>query len=307
MSNDHDGHAHAHSQSNERRVLWALLLTGGFLLAEVIGGILSGSLALLADAGHMITDTAALGLSLAAFRASRRPATLRHSYGLHRFQVLAAFINGAVLIAVAAWIVVEAIGRLWQPIPVLAGPMMVVAVVGLLVNIASFVVLHGGDRSNLNMQGAALHVMGDLLGSIAAIAAAAGILWTGWTPIDPLLSIMVALMILRGAWRLAAHAFHVLMEGAPDGIDVDDLRTRLVASVPGLVDIHHVHLWTLTPEQPLITLHATSDGARSDQGILTDIQSMLAAEFGLGHATIQIERTRCTDGDCLENNCRDAP
>ncbi|WP_291718885.1 cation diffusion facilitator family transporter [Magnetospirillum sp. 64-120] len=220
MSADHDshhhvGHDHAHPQSNERRVLWALLLTGGFLLAEVIGGILSGSLALLADAGHMVTDAAALGLSFAAFRASRRPATLRHSYGLHRFQVLAAFVNGAALIGIAVWIVIEAISRLSQPVPVLAGPMMAVAATGLMVNIVCFLILHGGDQNNLNMRGAALHVMGDLLGSLAAIAAAAGILWTGWTPIDPILSVVVALMILRGAWRLAGNAFHVLMEGAP--------------------------------------------------------------------------------------------
>lgn len=300
-------HGHSHAPDNERRVLWALILTGGFLLAEVIGGLLSGSLALLADAGHMLTDTAALALSFAAFRASRRPATDRHSYGLHRGQVLAALVNGAALIGIAVWIVIEAVERLLQPIDVLAGPMMAIALVGLAVNLASFLILHGGDRDNLNMRGAALHVLGDLLGSVAAIAAAGIILATGWMPIDPILSVLVAVLILTSAWRLVRHSTHVLMEGTPDGIDVDDLRHQLVTLVPGVVDIHHVHLWMLTPEQPLITLHATVDVAQeAQQDILRDIQAALADGFGIRHATIQIEHVRC-DGWELTCSSKSSP
>ncbi|WP_009869430.1 cation diffusion facilitator family transporter [Paramagnetospirillum magnetotacticum] len=289
---DH-GHSHATAPDNEGRVLWALLLTGGFLLAEVIGGILSGSLALLADAGHMLTDTAALGLSFAAFRASRRPATGRHSYGMHRFQVLAAFINGAMLIGIAAWIFIEALQRIFQPVEVLAGPMMVVAILGLAVNVAAFFILHGGDQDNINMRGAALHVLGDLLGSVAAIVAAGVILWTGWMPIDPILSVLVALLIVRSAWRLVAGSAHVLMEGAPDGIDVDELRHDLMAQVPGVTDIHHVHLWMLTPTQPLITLHATVSGTADDGTLLRALQTALAERFDLHHTTIQIESESC--------------
>lgn len=288
---DHD-HGHAHA-GNERRVFWALLLTAGFMVAEVVGGIVSGSLALLADAGHMLTDAAALGLSLAAFRASRRPETVSHSYGQHRFQVLAAFLNGAALIGIALWIAIEAVQRVLVPVPVLGGTMLVVAGLGLAVNVAAFVILHGGDRENLNMRGAALHVLGDLLGSVAAIVAAVVIMATGWTPIDPILSVLVALLVLKSAWMLLSRSWHVLMEGAPVHIDVETLAAELVEDVPGVAGIHHVHLWMLTPDQPLVTLHATITAEADHDTVLHGLQAVLAAEFGLAHATIQVEREAC--------------
>ncbi|HLO77634.1 MAG TPA: cation diffusion facilitator family transporter [Magnetospirillum sp.] len=291
---DHHGHDHHdHHHGNERRVLWALLLTGGFMVAEVAGGILSGSLALLADAGHMLTDAAALGLSLAAFRASRRPETVTHSYGQHRFQVLAAFLNGAALIGIALWVAIEAAQRLFAPVPVLGKPMLVVAGLGLAVNLAAFLILHGGDRDNLNMRGAALHVLGDLLGSVAAIVAALVVLFTGWTPIDPILSVLVAGLVLKSAWMLLSRSWHVLMEGAPLDTDVDELKAALTQAVAGVADIHHVHLWMLTPDQPLITLHATITPAADHDGVLHGLQAALAARFGLAHATIQVERAYC--------------
>lgn len=290
---DHDDHHHHHAHGNERRVLWALLLTGGFMLAEVAGGILSGSLALLADAGHMLTDAAALGLSLAAFRASRRPETLKHSYGQHRFQVLAAFLNGAALIGIALWIAIEALQRLLSPVPVLGGTMLVVAVLGLVVNMVAFLLLHGGDRHNLNMRGAALHVLGDMLGSAGAIVAAGVILWTGWTPIDPILSVLVALLVVKSAWMLLARSWHVLMEGAPEGFDVDGLKADLVQAVPGVLDIHHVHMWMLTPDQPLLTMHATIAAETGHDDALYALQAALADRFEIAHATIQVERATC--------------
>ncbi|MCR6632066.1 MAG: cation diffusion facilitator family transporter [Magnetospirillum sp.] len=293
---DHGGHGHDHAHhhhGNERRVLWALLLTGGFMLAEVVGGIVSGSLALLADAGHMLTDAAALALSLAAFRASRRPETVTHSYGQHRFQVLAAFLNGAALIGIALWITLEAVQRLLAPVPVLGGAMLVVAGLGLAVNVAAFLILHGGDRENLNMRGAALHVLGDLLGSVAAIVAAVVILLTGWTPIDPILSVLVALLVLKSAWMLLSRSWHVLMEGAPVHIDVDDLVAGLSAQVPGVEGIHHVHVWMLTPEQPLLTLHATIAAGAEHDAVLHALQARLSEHHGLHHATIQVERADC--------------
>jgi cobalt-zinc-cadmium efflux system protein len=288
------GHAHAHA-GNERRVFWALLLTAGFVLVEVAGGILSGSLTLLADAGHMLTDTAALGLTWHAFRISRQPATPARSYGHDRAQVLAALINGGTLVAISAWIVVEAVQRLLAPVQVLGGAMLAVAVVGLVVNLAAWRVLSGGSEGNLNIHGAVLHVLSDLVGSAAAILAAGIILLTGWTPVDPLLSMLVALLILRSAWMLVARSWHVLMEGTPEGLDVAALRAGLVEAVPGVTDVHHVHAWCLTPERPLITLHANIAEDADHDSVLHRLQATLAERFAIDHATIQIERNRCTD------------
>lgn len=285
------GAHHGHDRhGDERRLLWALVLTGGFMLAEAVAGVLSGSLALLADAGHMLTDAAALGLSWWAARVARRPATPERSFGHHRFQVLAALVNGSALIVVAAWIAVEAARRLAQPVEVLGGMMLAVALLGLAVNAASFALLHGGSRGNLNVRGALLHVAGDMLGSVAAIVAAGVILLTGWTPIDPLLSVLVALLILRSAWRLAAEAWHILMEGAPEGLDAARLSADLVAHVPGVVAVDHVHLWSLTPERPLVTLDARIAPGADHEAVLRALRERLAQAHGLPHATIEVSR-----------------
>lgn len=271
------------------------MLTAGFMVVEVIGGLISGSLALIADAGHMLTDTAALGLAWYAFRSSRRPATPERSYGHDRVQVLAALINSGALIVVSIWIAVEAARRLMAPEPVLGGTMLVVAVLGLLANIAAFLVLHGGDREDLNMRGAILHVLGDLLGSLGAIVAAGVILATGWTPIDPILSVLVALLILRGAWSNLRRAWHVLMEGTPEDLDVPGLRTALAAAVPGVLDIHHVHAWSLVPGRTLVTLHASIASVAEHDAVLHGLQRELVTRFNIHHATIQLEHDRCTD------------
>jgi cobalt-zinc-cadmium efflux system protein len=294
------GHAHGADAStdNERRVFWTLVLTAGFMVAEVVGGIAAGSLALLADAGHMLTDAASLTLAWAAFRVGRRPHDAMRSYGYHRFQVLAAFVNGVALIAVVGWIAIEAIRRLLAPIAVEGGLMLVIAGLGLLINIAAFAILHGGDRENLNIRGAALHVLGDLLGSVAAIAAGGIIYATGWTPIDPLLSVLVALLILRSAWLLVRKSAHILLEGTPDWLDVDALKAELVAAIPAVQDVHHVHAWMLTSERPLLTMHARiQDGADRDQ-ILRAIRDFLEHAHGIGHATIQLEPAGCADEAC---------
>ena len=282
-------HTHDH-HGDERRLLWALLLTGSFMLAEAVAGVLSGSLALLADAGHMLTDTAALALSWWAARVAQRPATPERSFGHHRFQVLAALVNGSALIVVALWIMVEAARRLAQPIEVLGGTMLAVAVLGLLVNAASFGLLHGGSHGNLNIRGALLHVLGDMLGSVGAILAAGVILLTGWTPIDPILSVLVALLILRSAWALAGQAWHILMEGAPEGFDPTALCTDLVDHVPGVVQVDHVHLWSLTPERPLVTLDARIAPGTDHETALRALRERLAQAHGLRHATIEVSR-----------------
>jgi cobalt-zinc-cadmium efflux system protein len=296
------GHGHSHASShaqakpdNERRVFWAMVLTGAFTLAEVIGGILSGSLALLADAGHMLTDTASLALAWVAFRVARRPSDAMRTYGYHRFQVLAAFVNGVTLMAIVGWIAIEAIRRLFDPIEVLGGMMLTVAALGLVVNLVAFAILHGAERHNLNVRGAALHVLGDLLGSLAAIVAALVILSIGWTPIDPLLSLLVAALILRSAWFLVRKSSHVLLEGTPEWLDVDELKIALIRAVPDVDDVHHVHAWMLTGERPLMTLHVNVCRTADHQAALIAITRFLQNEYGIDHATVQIELAGCAD------------
>ncbi|GAA0592541.1 cation diffusion facilitator family transporter [Caenispirillum bisanense] len=303
----HDHHHHHHHDAlepaadagNARRVTIALVLTASFMVAEVVGGIVSGSLALLADAGHMLTDAASLALALVAFRLARRPADAARSYGWHRTQVLAAFVNALSLLVIVGWITVEAVLRLLEPQPVLGGTMLAVAVGGLVVNIAAFAVLHGGDRTNVNLRGAALHVLGDLLGSVAAVAAAVVILWTGWTPIDPILSLAVALLILRTTLPLLKRTGHILLEGSPEGLDVGRLGDHIARTVDGVEEVHHVHAWMLTPERNLVTLHARVRPGSDDGLVLRRIHEELRSRFGVGHATVQIER----DEPCPAPGC----
>ena len=303
MSHHHHSHTpphHSQSANNERRVFWAMLLTGGFMAVEVIGGWLSGSLALLADAGHMLTDFAALALAWIGFRISRRPADFQRSYGYHRFEVLAAFVNGTVLIMIVIVIVIEAIERFFQPVEVLGSAMLTVAVLGLVVNLAAFVLLHGGDRSNLNVRGAAAHVLGDLFGSIGAIIAASLILTTGWTPIDPLLSLLVAALILRSAWGIVVDSGHILLEGTPRDMDTVRLTSELRDAVAEVQEAHHVHVWSLTPQRSLMTLHITVDRDSDQDRVLQDVKLFLEKHWQVEHSTIQVERAACPDEFCKD-------
>ncbi len=296
-AHDHD-HEHGHhaDRSNLRRVMIALVLTGTFMVVEVIGGIISGSLALLADAGHMLTDTMALALAAMAFHVSKRPPDGKLTYGYQRFQILAAFVNGLSLLAIVGWILFEAVSRFINPRDILGETMLVVATAGLVVNLISFAVLHTGDRDNLNISGAALHVAGDLLGSIAAIVAAIVIIYTGWTLIDPLLSVAVAGLILRSAWSLVKRSAHVLLEGAPEWLDVEAMQQRIVANVPGVGEIHHVHIWGLTPQQLMLTMHMSLGGPVDSQSeVIRRVKSFLQQEYGIGHSTIELEVDGCSD------------
>ena len=291
MSDDH-----AKQQSNIKRVQLALALTGTFMLVEVVGGILSGSLALLADAGHMLTDTMALALSAIAFRMSSRPADAKRSYGYQRFQILAAFVNGLSLLVIVGWILFEAVQRILSPPLVVGQMMLIVAAAGLVVNIFVFFVIHGGDQENLNMRAAALHVLGDLLGSIAAITAALIILYTGWMPIDPILSIGVALLICRSAWHLVKRSGHILLEGTPEWLDVDDMQSKIVSSNPEVKEIHHVHVWGLTPQHPMLTMHVALKQLQSDTTpTVRNIKDFLKKEYGISHSTIEVECDDCAD------------
>ena len=288
--------SHDHASGNMRRVLIALVLTGAFMIVEVIGGIISGSLALLADAGHMLTDTMALALAAVAFQVSKRPADAKLTYGYQRFQILAAFVNGLSLIVIVAWILYEAVDRFRNPTEILGNTMLLIAAIGLLVNLVSFLVLHGGDRDNLNIRGAAIHVAGDLLGSVAAIIAALVIIYTGWTPIDPLLSVAVALLILRSAWVLVKRSAHVLLEGAPEWLDLDTMQERIISKVPTVIGIHHVHVWGLTPQDLMLTMHVRLQGAPTNPTeCIRHIKAVLKDEYGIGHTTVEIETEDCAD------------
>ncbi len=293
------GHAHhdhgAVGAANERAVFWAFVLTAGFMAVEVAGGLITGSLALLADAGHMLTDAVSLALAWAGFRVSRRPHDRRRTYGYHRSQVLAAFVNGASLIAIVGWIAVEAVLRLFEPVQVMAPAMLAVAVLGLLVNLGAFVILRRGERENLNIQGAALHVLGDLLGSIAAIVAGLVILATGWMPIDPLLSLLIAALVLRSAWMVVRRSAHILLEGAPDWLDREAFEAELRAAVPELRGVHHVHAWMLTQERPLMTFHAEVAPNSDRDRVLRAITELVERRYGVGHVTVQVEAAGCAE------------
>jgi len=279
-----------------RRVTIALVLTGTFMIVEVIGGILSGSLALLADAGHMLTDTMALALAAVAFQVSKRPADARLTYGYQRFQILAAFVNGLSLLFIVGWILYEAFSRFISPQEVLGKTMLIVAVAGLVVNIISFTVLHGGDKDNLNIRGAALHVAGDLLGSVAAIVAAVVIIYTGWMAIDPILSVAVAILILKSAWVLVKRSAHVLLEGAPEWLDIDSMQKNLVEHIPEVASIHHVHVWGLTPQDLMLTMHVrVCDEPANPTDVIRRVKALLRAKYGIGHSTVEIETDACAD------------
>jgi cobalt-zinc-cadmium efflux system protein len=301
---DHGHHGHDHGVGGhthrptgadaERRILWAMALTGAFMVAEVIGGILSGSLALLADAGHMLTDVAALALAHAGIRFGQRPADPRRSYGYRRLEVLAAFVNGIALLALTAWIAFEAIQRFMAPVPILSGMMLAIGVVGLLVNLTSFAILRGGATS-VNVAGALAHVLGDMLGSVAAIVAAVVILGTGWTPIDPLLSLFVAVLIVRSGWQIVRRAGHILLEGTPEGMDPVEIRNSLVG-VPGVADAHHVHVWSLTSGSPVATLHVRLAPGAQPSSVLVAVKLHLAKAFGITHSTVEIDpEDHCAD------------
>jgi len=289
-------HDHEANESNLRRVKIALVLTGTFMLVEVAGGIISGSLALLADAGHMLTDTMALALAAVAFHVCKRPPDGKLTFGYQRFQILAAFVNGLSLIAIVGWILFEAVSRFLSPQQVLGETMLAVAAAGLVVNVICFAVLNSGDKDNLNIRGAAIHVAGDLLGSVAAIAAALVIIYTGWMPIDPILSVAVAMLILRSAWILVKRSAHVLLEGAPEWLDTKIMQDRIVGQVPTVSSIHHVHVWGMTPQDLMLTMHVRLEQEPGNPTeCIRQIKEVLSAEYGIGHSTIEIEIDDCAD------------
>lgn len=267
-------------------------LTAAFMVVEVVGGLMAGSLVLLADAGHMLTDSASLGLALFAAWIAQRPPTSQKTYGYLRYEIFAALVNGAALLAVAAWIVWEAMGRLAAPTAVHWPLLLGVATGGLLVNVVALRVLHGGHLDSLNVRGAYLHVLGDLLGSIGALAAGALIALPGWVAADPLISIGIALLILIGAWRLVRESVDVLLEATPGHIELTEV-VHQIESIPGVDAVHDLHVWTVTSGVVAMSAHAVVPDPKTGQRVLETVQHRMAA-IGIHHVTVQIEdRSGC--------------
>jgi cobalt-zinc-cadmium efflux system protein len=294
---EHPHHHHDHARSRERVLRGAFVLIAGFMVVEVAVGFLANSLTLLADAGHMFLDASALGFSWYAVRLSARASDERLTYGYHRFQVLAAFVNGLLLVGLSVAIVLEAIERFGTPTPMVAGPALAVACVGLVVNLVAYRLLHGDGHDDINVRSAALHVLGDILGSVAAVAAAATVLLTGWLYADPILACVVVAILLRGAIRILRESAHILLEGVPKHLDLDVIRGRLNERLAGACEVHHLHAWGLTPEHPLITLHARVLDGSDGHALVEQIKSILHGDFGLDHSTVQIERGPCPDAE----------
>lgn len=286
-------HDHSHTPAvtgaNERKVLLSFVLIFVFMVVEVVGGVLSGSLALLADAGHMLTDAIALALAYAAFRFGRRAADSKRTFGYLRLEVIAGFLNAITLLAIVVWIGYEAWTRFSQPQEILAGPMLLVAIVGLLVNLLVLWIMTRGETDHVNVKGAILHVMGDLLGSVGAIVAAVVIYFTGWTPIDPILSVLVALLIVRSAWKLLAKSTHILLEGAPDDASPAEVERVLLDVVPGLAAVRHVHVWQLTSGRTMATLHVRVQEDAQVKAVVELVEKELKARLNIEHSTIAID------------------
>lgn len=301
----HHAHNHNHRAGSRRALGWALALTAGFMAVEFAGGWLSGSLALISDAGHMLTDALALGLALLAVRFAAAPADGKKTFGFHRLEILAALANGVILVLLAAYIFYEAWQRFRSPSEIKSGLMIAVALAGLAVNLACFLVLRRSSRHSLNVRGALLHVTGDLLSSAAAVAGGVVIRFTGWLVVDPLLGAVIGLVILKGAYRLVRESAEILLEAAPAGIDPSELEAAL-GSIPGVKSVHHLHLWSLTSGIHALSAHVQIDDqmtSQSDQ-LLAGIDELLEERFGIAHSTIQLECAGCGEMECGLGQCK---
>ncbi|WP_348698605.1 cation diffusion facilitator family transporter [Duganella fentianensis] len=280
-------HVHFTEQRSQSVLAWSLILTLGFAVVEVVTGFISNSLALISDAGHMVTDAAALGLALLAQLIAKRPPSARNSFGFGRAEALAAFVNSLVLLVLVGWIVVEAVHRFSQPEQVQGAMVTVVAAIGLLINVVLAYILSRGE-SNMNTRAALVNVIGDLLGSVAALAAGAIIYYTGWMQIDPLLSIFVAMLILKSTWGVLRESYHFLMEGVPEHIDYLQVGADL-GQIDGVLSVHDLHVWDMSPGQPALIGHVEITDLSRWPTILQNIKTMLLDKHGIDHITLQAE------------------
>lgn len=298
----HHNHSHGHTHSaNKKALLISFILIFTYMVVEVIGGFLTNSLALLSDAGHMLSDAAALGLSLFAFKIGEREANSEKTYGYRRFEILAAFINGIALVVIALYIFWEAYHRFFEP-PEVSTKMMVIAIIGLVVNIVVAWVLMKGDTSeNLNIRSAFLHVLGDMLGSFGAIIAGVLIWLFNWNIADPIASVIVAILVLISGWRVTKDSVHVLMEGKPSNVNVEEVK-KAIQEFSDVIDLHDLHIWTITSDFPSLSCHLVVKDHINRDNLLHEISDLLAEKFGLKHTTIQMEGADSRIQD-KENNC----
>jgi cobalt-zinc-cadmium efflux system protein len=292
-------HGHHHRGDSTRMLMYALAITTAFALVELVGGLLSGSLALLGDAGHMFTDVLALGLSLGASLIAGRQATERHTFGFLRVEILVALVNGIALVGISLLVIHEALGRLSDPTPVDADLMLVVAVIGMIANLFGMMLLHRGSKENLNVRGAFLHMMGDLLSSIGVIVAALLIRFFSWQAADPLIGIGIALIIMVGAYRLISKSVSILLEAAPSHIDVKEVQAA-ISGVEGVIGVHDLHVWTLTSGRYALSAHlVVGDRMVSDcSPIVAQAEVVLWERFHIDHTTFQLECGVCRLDHC---------
>ncbi|WP_299094285.1 cation diffusion facilitator family transporter [uncultured Metabacillus sp.] len=297
-SHGHHGHHH-HSSNNKVALKWSFIIIATYMIIEVIGGILTNSLALLSDAGHMLSDAAALGLSYLALTFGEKSASLSKTFGYKRFEILAAFINGITLVLISLYIFWEAYQRILNPPDVVSGGMLTISIIGLVVNIlAAFILMKGDKDENLNVRSAFLHVLGDMLGSMGAIVAALLIMLFGWNITDPIASIIVALLIIVSGWRVTKDSFHILMEGVPLNIDVEKIKEELL-TIKEVKDVHDLHVWSITSDFPSLSCHLVAEQNVVHQDLLAKAKMILHDKFHLHHTTIQIdvEGYTCSTGD----------
>ena len=288
-------HHHPHRSRSSRALAVVLALTASYTVVELVGGLLTGSLALLADAGHMLGDVAALGLALAAAWLAARPATPKRSFGYRRAEILAALANGVALVAIAIWVFVEAIGRLDNPPRILGGWMLVVALAGLAVNLVAAGILARVGEENLNVQAALRHVFADLAGSFGVAVAAVVVLTTGWRQADPLAGMAIALLILASSWTILRDSVAILLETTPAGIDAQEVGRRMAAA-EGVVEVHDLHIWTITSGFPTLSAHVLVRSGDDCHARRRELQQLLAREFGLEHTTLQVEHIGESEG-----------
>jgi len=284
----HHDHEHGHGEGNRRALALVLALTAGYTVVEIIGGLLTGSLALLADAGHMLSDNLSLGLALFAAWLAQRPATPNKSFGYRRAEILAALANGVTLVAVSIWVFFEAYSRFSDPPEVLGGPMLLVAALGLLVNAAGATILYRSGGESLNVEGAMRHVFADALGSVGAIVAAAVIILTGWRYADPLISVAIGVLILGSSWKLLKDSTNILLEATPPNLDATDVGEKM-ASAEGIVEVHDLHIWTITSGFPALSAHVLVGRQEDCHTRRRELEDLLAHEYDISHTTLQVD------------------
>lgn len=287
---DHSSHSHANKTSKESSLWFALLLTGSFLIAEVIGGLITGSLALLSDAAHMLTDVTALIISLVAIYVAKRPADKSRTYGYYRFEILAAAFNAALLFGVAFFILYEAYQRLKNPPEIYSMGMLVIALLGLVINIIAMKLLSHGKEGSLNLRSAYLEVWSDMISSLGVIIAAIVIYYTHITWVDSLVAVLIGLWVLPRTWILLKEAINILLEGVPEGVDIKNIETAIL-SVTGIIEIHDLHIWAITNDKISLTAHLVTNG-EDEEAIRTAVQNILSSQFDITHTTLQTEKEK---------------